>query len=534
MSARRGVGLLFVVFVTLGASSSAEAWTRTVVKSADATVDVGPDASMSVLLKLDVEVHAGWLHELELAGLGPDVEIDRRRPPYLRSDDGEIYRPEAEITEDGLIRLSFERRGAPRKGEYRVLLRYRTHGKARPLDDADSARLTWTLPAWETGLHDVSVEIRAPRGASVPHELQDMGPGVELGITKRSNFTQLEWRRIHLPRHTPWKLTFDVPASALTLPPAAPDDPEPPGFRPLDVEEHHSLPWAVALLACLTLVKRRSIEIRFGPGGHLVRTSWALVLAVTAALVGLSAWLAPHDIICAIPLLAFALHRPTKPNTLPLERAWQPATPTRDHERETLPTDLLDGTTPAGLVVLAASFAVLILLDQPFAALFLLPVFFTGTRQHTAPTAKESAEKLRVFISDLRLPPEAPPMSFCWETCERGTPRCRVFLPTERAGLLSLGFVVTTRMVGFVARRNVMLLVETRTQSDADDLARRRTSADPDFRSTNGRIGRLVEWEPDTMNLIRALTCRAPTKPARASKGTWLLRELSESQPKAA
>jgi hypothetical protein len=89
-------------------------------------------------------------------------------------------------------------------------------------------------------------------------------------------------------------------------------------------------------------------------------------------------------------------------------------------------------------------------------------------------------------------------------------------------------------MVGFVARRNVMLLVETRTQSDADDLARRRTSADPDFRSTNGRIGRLVEWEPDTMNLIRALTCRAPTKPARASKGTWLLRELSESQPKAA
>ena len=536
MSARRGVELLFVFLLTLGTSSSAGAWTRTIVKSADATVDVSPDTSMSVLLKLDVEVHAGWLHELELAGLGPDVEIDRRRPPYLRSDDGEIYRPEAEVTEDGLILLSFERRGAPRKGEYRVLLRYRTQGEARPLDesDGDRARLAWTLPAWETGLHDVSVNIRAPKGASVPHELQDMGPGVELGITKRSNFTQLEWRRIHLPRHTPWKLTFDVPASAVTLPPAAPDDPEPRGFRPLDAEEHRSLPWAVALLACLALLKRRSIEMRFGPVGLLVRTSWALVLAVTATLLGLSAWLAPRDIICAIPLLVLALHRPTKPNTLPLERAWQPATPTRDHGRETLPTDLLDGTTPAGLVVLAALFAVLVLLDQPFAALFLLPVFFTGTRQHTAPTAKESAEKLHAFVSDLRLPREAPPMSFCWEICGGGTPRCRVFLRTERAGLLSLGFVVTTRMVGFVAHRNVMLLVETRTQSDADDLARRRTSADPDFRSTNGRIGRLVEWEPDTMSLIRALACQAPTKPAKASKGTWLLRAICESQRKAA
>ena len=534
MSARRGVELLFVLFVTLGASSSAKAWTRTVVKSADATVDVGADASMSVLLRLDVEVHAGWLHELELAGLGPDVEIDQRRPPYLRSDDGEIYRPEVDVTEDGLIRLSFERRGAPRKGEYRVLLRYRTHGEARPLEKADRARLAWTLPAWETGLHDVSVNIRAPTGASVPHELRNMGPGVELGITKTSNFTQLEWRRIHLPRHTPWKLTFDVPLSALTLPPAAPNDPEPPGFRPLDVEERHSLPWAVALLACLALFKRRSIEMRFGPGGHLVRASWALVLTATAALLGLSAWLAPYDIIAAIPLLVLALHRPTKPNTLPLEQAWQPATPTRDHGRETLPTDLLDGTTPAGLVILTTSFAVLVLLDQPIAALFLLPVFLTGTRQHTAPTAKESAEMLRMFISNLRLPPEAPPMSFCWETCGRGTSRCRVLLPTERAGLLSLGFVVTTRMVGFVARRNVMLLVETRTQSDADDLARRRASVDPDFRTTNGRIGRLVEWESDTVSLIRALACQATTKPAKPSTGTWLLHEMIEGQPKAA
>ncbi|MDH3727135.1 MAG: hypothetical protein OER77_06365 [Myxococcales bacterium] len=536
MSFRRGAGLSFVLFVTLGVSSPVGAWTRTVVKSADAMVEVDPDASMSVLLKLDVQVHAGWLHELELAGAGADVELDRRRPPYLYSKDGEVYRPEAEITEDGLIRLSFERRGAPRKGEYRVVLRYRTQEEARPLDGtgSDRIRLTWTLPAWETGLHDVSVDIRAPRGASVPYELQDQGPGVELNVADRRNVTQLEWRRIHLPRHTPWKLTFDVPTSTVTLPPATPEEPTPAGFRPLDVEEHHPLPWAVALLACLALLKRRSIEVRVGAESLIVRTSWAVVLAAAAGLLALSGWLAPNDIICAIPLVALALHRPTKPSTLPLDRDWQPTAPDRNARQKLLPTDLLDGTTAIGLVVLGASFAVAILLEQPFAAIFLLLIFFTGTRQHSVPTAEESDEKLRTFISDLRLPPEAPPMSFRWETCEQGAPRCRIFLPAERAGLLSLGFVVTARMIGFVARRKVMLLVETRTQSDADDLARRRIRVEPDFRSTEGRIGRLVDWEPDTMSLIRAFGCQTPTKPVKASEGTWLLREITESQREAA
>lgn len=539
MSCRHALELLFVLFVTLSTSATARAWTRAVVKSADATVEVGPEASMSVLLKLDVEIQAGWLHELELAGLGSDIELDRRRPPYLRSEDGEIYRPEATITEDGLLRLAFERKGAPRKGEYRVLLRYRTQGEARLVGGADNdrARLAWTLPAWETGLHDVSVDIRAPRGASVPDELRDMGPGVDLDITRGLRFTQIEWDRTHLPRHTPWTLLFDVPASAVTLPSATPDAPTPSGFRPLDVEEPPSLPWALALLACLVLLKRRSIEVRLGPGVLLVRRSWPIVAVATAALLGLGAWLSPHDIVCALPLLVLAMHRTTKRNALPLERVWQSAAPAHERWRETLPSDLLDGTTLPGLLVLGVSFLVLVMVEQPLAAFILLPMFFTGTRQHAAPTARESADKLREFVSNLRLPESAPAMSFRWETCKRGAPRCRVTLPTERAGLLSLGFVVATRTVGSVACRSVMLLVETRTQSDADDLARRRISAEPDFRSTDGRIGRLVEWEPDTMNLLRALGCQTPTKPTNASKvsrGTWLLREIAERHRRAA
>ena len=59
--------MLFVLVAVLGSSSPARAWTRTVVKGARATVDVEPDATLSILLRLDVEVHAGWLHEMELA-----------------------------------------------------------------------------------------------------------------------------------------------------------------------------------------------------------------------------------------------------------------------------------------------------------------------------------------------------------------------------------------------------------------------------------------------------------------------------------
>ena len=117
MRVHPALGLPLVVFAAvLGASSPAHAWTRTVVHSAPATVEVEREATLYVLLRLEVEVHAGWLHELELVDLGPEVDLDRYRPPYFRSEEGEVFRPEAELHEDGRIRLWFPRREAPRRG----------------------------------------------------------------------------------------------------------------------------------------------------------------------------------------------------------------------------------------------------------------------------------------------------------------------------------------------------------------------------------------------------------------------------------
>jgi hypothetical protein len=78
-----------------------------------------------------------------------------------------------------------------------------------------------------------------------------------------------------------------------------------------------------------------------------------------------------------------------------------------------------------------------------------------------------------------------------------------------------------------------MLLVQTRAQSDADDLMRRRTGDDAELREEDGSVLRLVEWNAGAIELLRVLAHEAP-KPARASRGTWLLREISEPGRQAA
>jgi len=527
--------VLFVFVAVLGSSSPAQAWTRTVVKGARATVDVERDATLSILLRLDVEVHAGWLHEIELAGLGPDVDLDLYRPPYFRSEDGEIFRPEAEVRDDGLIHLSFPRREAPRKGEYRVFMRYRTKADARAVEveGEPRARIVWSVPAWETGLHNVSVEIRAPRGSAVPTEMRDTPPGVEFRVTQGPKRTVVEWRRIHLPRMTAWPLTLDIPAEAIALPVAAPDAPAPTGFRPLTIPEKQSIAWALLLLAGLVLLKRRSIELRMGRHQLLVQAPWAAVFALTGGIVALGQWLAPNYLFCALPLIGLSLHRPARWTAPSERRDWRSASCRELPAAETPASDFLDATTATGLAALVGVGVGLIALGQPTAALLLLPVFLTGTRHHMAGTAAQTADALRVFASELRSPADAPEMSFSWELSPGGLPRLRVHLPTHRAGLMTLSFVVTSSPLGFILRRKIMLLVETRAQSDADDLTRRRTKAEPDLRSSTGSILRLVDWDAEAVELLRVLARKAP-KPTKASRGTWLLREISEPRRKAA
>jgi hypothetical protein len=516
-------------------ASPAKAWTRTVVESAHATVEVEPKGTVYVLLRLDVEVHAGWLHELELVDLGEDVDLDRYQPPYFRSEEGEIFRPEAEVHDDGRIRLSFLRREAPRRGEYRVFMRYRTKAEvaAVEVEGTQRARVLWSVPAWETGLHNVSVEIRAPRGSSIPAETHDTPPGVDVRVAEGPKRTVVEWRRIHLPRTTAWPITLDVPVESITIPMTTPEAPNPTGFRPLRIPEERPIAWALLLLAVAVLLKRRSVEARMGRDRLLVQAPWAVALAVTGIVLAIGQWLAPNHLVCALPLFGLSLHRPARWPPPTAGATWHPSQAKELPRSEAPASDLLDGTTMTGLMVLLGGSVCLIALDQPTAALVLLPVFLTGTRHHVNATVGQAAAELRLFASELRLKADAPEMSFAWELSSDGMPRLRVHLPQHRAGLLSLGFVAASSSLGFVLRHKVMLLVETRAQSDADDLTRRRTKAEPDLRSSNGSILRLVEWDREAVELLRVLAHKTP-KPTKASGGTWLLREISEPRRRAA
>jgi hypothetical protein len=167
------------------------------------------------------------------------------------------------------------------------------------------------------------------------------------------------------------------------------------------------------------------------------------------------------------------------------------------------------------------------------AALLALPAFSIGTRLHAAPTATESANVLGRFAAALRVPDGAPEMAFAWQLSSDGLPRLTFVFPGHRAGLLSLSFVVATSRIGSVRRRKVMLAVETRAQSDADDLVRRRTRTEPGARAPGGHNLRLVEWNAEAIELLRTLARKTP-KPAKASRGTWLLREISELRRHAA
>ncbi|MEM8609463.1 MAG: hypothetical protein AAGF92_20345 [Myxococcota bacterium] len=514
--------------------SEAAAWTRAIVESADATVEVDRNASASVLLNLEVEVHAGWLRELEVAGLGDDVELDRRHPPYFRSDEGEVYRPEATLTDDGRIRLAFERREAPRRGEYRVLIRYRSRAETRAVGRTGQTEVSWSLPAWETGLHDVSVDIRAPRGSHVPVELRDNSPGIELTSHERPRVSQLVWRRIHLPRHTPWKLSFYAPKGALAVPTSGPKRESPNGFQPLLPTEPRSVPWAIMLFALLVLAKRRAIQVTLGKTALLLNAPWPLVLAGTALFVLAVTLAAPEPSVAAVALLLMIAHRSSRESNIPHARGWEARTPMIEAVRETPLSDLVDGTLGSGWVVATGATVAMLALGEPVLAIATLPLYLTATRHHRCPSHKECARVLARFVSSLKIDHDAPPMCFRWETHEKNAPRCRVILPKERAGLLGLSLITTSRSIGCVARREVMLLVETRAQSDADDLVRRATGAEPDFRTDDGRIGRVVEWGRGTAALIRSLECRTQLRPLRKSSGSWFLRKLTERPSKAA
>ena len=525
-----------IVFVCAGVlPSSTSAWTRARVHSARADVQVEPDASLRVRLLLDLRVDAGWLRELELAGLEPDIELDPRRRPYLRSEENEIYRPSAEVLENGRIRLQFERKGSPRRGEYRVIVHYRTAGAPKVLEEEGSShvRVHWAFPAWETGLHNVSASLTAPKGSSVPGELLDPPPGTEVEITEGRTSTTVRWRRVHLPRMTVWPLAIDVPQTA-TPPPEEEPAPVVPGLRPLTAPER-PFPLYLVLLAMLVLGKRLVVASERDTKPLLLPGSWMLTLAATCALVAAGRWTGVYSPLLCFPLVCLCLSRTKAPPWRWFDQTWVPAHPSELRRPEPRASDLLDATTCLGLFALIGTLVVMLEHGEPSAALFALPVFLTGTRWQKAPKSSEVFRRLSTFISELGLDPSEPSMAFAWERSTWGGSRLRLSLGGERSGVLSLSLIVASQPRRAIVERRVMLLVETRAQSDADDVLRRFR---PDLRAErgpSGRIARVFEWNGETLDLLHTLSAKPVHRGRRrASRGSWLVDKIATAHREAA
>lgn len=523
------LGLVFFALVLT--PSEVQAWTRARVHSARANVEVGDDASMQVRLILDLQVEAGWVHELELAGLEEGLELDARRRPYLRSEEGEILRPEFEADADGKIRMTFERRDSPRRGEYHVILHYRIPANPKALEVVapGRARVTWTLPGWETGLHNVTVTMNAPAGSNLPEALADPPPGIEVQAQKTTRGTVLTWKRTHLPRMTPWPLSVDVPLTASQAPAEqneSADTPPPPGFRPLNLHESTPLPWYLLLLALLALTKRASIHARAGAQSLWPGWRWPAILGATAVMVAAGFWLRPQAPLFAIVLLGFGLQLPRRPSSGWLARDWRASAAAVSQRRSWTRPDLLDGSTLPGVLVLGGCVGLLASLDQAVGALLLLPCFFTGTRLHNAPSARECESILHGFARRLALPDDAPGIGFAWERCEEGYPRIRMHLCSARTGLLSLSLAVVTAQEGFLLRRRVAVVCETRAQTEADDMLRTLLASVPHTRGPAGRIIRVLSWEPETIQVLRALSGSRTSRKPRAARSPSIMRKV--------
>lgn len=182
------------------------------MQEADAELVVDGEGRAKVLLTLLVHVRGGWLERLDLPGLDEDMSIDPAEGAYLLSPDG--GRVLATVsTKGGVLRLRFDKRDAPRRGEHRIVIAYETALMGRASETlGERIRLRYGLPGWEAGLTRAELRFVLPSGSTA---VEDSAVAQEVSHTRQHGRDVVRFTRVHLPRSTPWSVAVDVPAAAL-------------------------------------------------------------------------------------------------------------------------------------------------------------------------------------------------------------------------------------------------------------------------------------------------------------------------------
>jgi hypothetical protein len=384
---------------------TAQAWTRSVVNSAGAELELLDSGELRVVLKIGLEVQGGWLSRFDVAGLEPDLQLDPSAGAWLVSrSDGRAYTPEITTPAPGQLTVAFShRRDAPWRGDYELGIVYTARSPITQADRSLPQRLgiAWQMPAWDRGLEDVRVRIRA-QGALEARSEPELAHVVRVRTLHDAGRELLELQRLQLPRATPWTLRFAVPAAGLALADQAPRTQS-------AVGAWQSEPWPLVLalvLAVLGLAKHtalgRAARQRNAVAVPLIPMSAWLRGAAIVGLCGAGGVLAARNLdlgLCAwAGALLLALSRAVRPlsarrgpATRPAPRAARlGAARLQRLEELFVGRAWLDLTTPVGALLAISLLGLGLALGAlphgsslpPLGALLLLPLLLTGTRLH--------------------------------------------------------------------------------------------------------------------------------------------------------
>lgn len=201
-----------LVCVSLAASTSARAWTETIVESFKAQVDARGEGPAEVSVEIGVRIKGGWLEGLELTGLDPELVVSREPRPVLRSEEGRPYYPKVEAQGDGTIWLRFPRSRAPRRGRYVLELAYASPAAA-PRSAGGRRRVEYTIPGFRNGLDGAQIELLAPEGARLPSDFRQ-SLKLRTSTEPAPGGRRFVFRRVHLPRTMSFTAALDLPSAA--------------------------------------------------------------------------------------------------------------------------------------------------------------------------------------------------------------------------------------------------------------------------------------------------------------------------------
>ena len=530
--------LVLLVMTLLPWSSNASAWTDSRVHGVNAEIDVDENGNADVTLTLRLLVNRGRLRGMEIAGL-EDATLQSDSLVF-KSDEGIWHRAKIERQPEGKYKIELDRKDALPPAEYRAKLRYTSRLKKHRID-GKHMRMAWTLPGWETGLDDVRIRIRTPKGTKPVRLNGEKGTYTVEHVVEKTNADAkqtLLWRKPHQPRISSWTVAFDVPSATAAVISTSEKQKANSASQPANKtnapaklhNEPRGFAWLTTLLIGFLALRRRvELSPHLRPLVHLnFLSAGVLIIACTVA----SIWLHGDALLWAWVLPAalgvFRTHR----TLLPLVRGERKAfIPSELSQKTDLAFSFIDPTLPLGALVLCAvatlGSTLLSTADAAIFAAVVAAMSFTGTRFHKKISALQAWRSLAAYAERPVLPLGKQLLAirpvFALKLDGDFEVRLSLASKFEQPGLESFELVVHQTPYAGALLPEVRLWITTRTATGADDIVK---SALKTPTQTDGKIrGWMLELN-EANGIVNALT----STDARQS-APWLLR-VAKAHPR--